>query len=181
MIFCRISVMYVNVNVCEIVLIMSESLWVHEFSEAILLSYQNYDGKCYCFRMHAYDWWRIRGATSGEDGRRSPLPFFEYWKKWPNIGKKNALIVFSHELNIHLCSHLKSCFKSTYEEKLQNFPLWRLTFMCCRWNVYRSALILRNLSCEIPVCTPAFGFHSWQINWLLNHVYTVPDRFFLPF
>ena len=135
----------------------------------------------YCFRMHAYDWWRIRGATSGEDGRRSPLPFFEYWKKWPNIGKKNALIVFSHELNIHLCSHLKSCFKSTYEEKLQNFPLWRLTFMCCRWNVYRSALILTNLSCEIPVCTPAFCFHSWQINWLLNHVYTVPDRIFYRF
>ena len=34
---------------------------------------------------------------------------------------KNALIVFIHRLNVHLCSNLKYHFKSTWEEKLRGF------------------------------------------------------------
>ena len=42
-----------------------------------------------CFGMHAYIWWLIRGAVSGEEeGRRPPLPFFENSKNCLNNGKK---------------------------------------------------------------------------------------------
>ena len=44
-------------------------------------------------------------------------------------------------------SHLKCCFESILEKKLWNFFLRGLSFMCCKWNVYRSALIQRNLTC----------------------------------
>ena len=46
-----------------------------------------------------------------------------------------------------LISHLKCCFKHIYEKKLQNFSLQGLLFVCCRLNVYQSALIFRNLPC----------------------------------
>ena len=49
--------------------------------------------------------------------------------------------------SIGLISHLKCCLKRILEKNVQNFSLRGLLFVCCRLNVYRSALIFRNLPC----------------------------------
>ena len=46
-----------------------------------------------------------------------------------------------------LISHLKCCFKRIQEKNIRNFSLRGLSFVCCRLNVYRSALIFINLHC----------------------------------
>ena len=56
----------------------------------------------YCFGMHKYVWWRIRGTTSGEED-------FLKIEKAVLIMGKNALTVFIHGLNVYLCSYLKYC------------------------------------------------------------------------
>ena len=84
-----------------------------EFSAAIFIELL----KFFCevltniFRMHAYVWWRIRGIISREEGGL-PYPFMKIEKILQTIWK-NALIVFIHRLNVHLCSNLKCHFKST--------------------------------------------------------------------
>lgn len=36
----------------------------------------------------------------------------------------------------------------------ETFSLWGLCFLCCRWNIYRSALIIRKLPCpQKPMVT----------------------------
>ena len=61
-----------------------------------------------------------------------------------------------------MSSDLKCFFKGTWEG-LWNTPLGggELSFMCCRWNIYRSAHSKKPLlNCEILGCTPAYDFHS---------------------
>ena len=109
----RISVMFATVEICKVVFITSEST-DYEFSadiwcEVVLMWSANY-----CFGMHAYIWWRIRGTINREKD-------FLKIEKISLIMEKNALLVFILGLNVHLCSHLKCCFESTYEENLRVF------------------------------------------------------------
>ena len=66
-----------------------------------------------------------------ELGKKSPW----FWKKIPWLCSSRDQM-----------SHLKSFFKSIYDIKSQKFSLLGLSFECCRSNIYRSALIPRNLS-----------------------------------
>ena len=50
---------------------------------------------------------------TGRMGEHLPYPFLKIKIIVLIMGKKNALIVFIHELNVPLCSHLKCCFKIT--------------------------------------------------------------------
>ena len=75
----------------------------------------------YCFGMHAYVWWLIRSTISWEEEEGCLLcPFLKIEKTALMMGK-NALIVFIHGLNVHLCSYLKYYFKSSWKEKLWGF------------------------------------------------------------
>ena len=76
------------------------------------------------------------------EGGRSPLPFFINWRS-ALILEKNALIVSI----LGFISHFKCGFKSFQEKKKHIFSLRGFSFMCCRSNVYRRALILRRLPC----------------------------------
>ena len=112
----RIFVMFVNLDMCEIVLVTSESI-DYEFSAAIFIAN-------YCFGMHAYALWRIRGTYrvkkwGRRGGRGFPLPFLKIEKIALIMGKK--CLVHPWMKYVHLCSHLKCCFKSTYEEKVRGF------------------------------------------------------------
>ena len=42
--------------------------------------------------------------------------------------------------------HLKCCFKSIWDKKLQSFHLRGFSFVCCIWNVHRNTLTPRNTS-----------------------------------
>ena len=99
-------------------------------------------------------------------GKRSPLSYFENSKKvpWfckivPWFWKKGALFVCICGLNFHL----KCTFKSILEKKHQFFALRGLSIVCHTWNVYRIALIPRNLPChkKIPDCMP--GLYSIKV------------------
>ena len=68
-----------------------------------------------------------------------PYPFLKI-EKIALIIWKNALIVFIHRLNVHLCSNSKCYFKSTKEEKLRAF-----------FNVSLNTLILKNLPCPVKI------------------------------
>ena len=107
-----IFVMFVNMGMCEITLIKSESAvylvpWSHFYWVIKLLMWS----ANYCFGMHAYVWWRIRSAINMKEGggKGFPCPFLKIEKITLIIGKM--------------------------DEK------W--------WDVYRNALILRNLSCPV--------------------------------
>ena len=78
----RTFVMFVNVDMCKIVLIAGESTDSAAISVELVKFFL---GSAIIFRMHVYVWWRIRGAISGEEGEGgSPLSFFENWKNCPN-------------------------------------------------------------------------------------------------
>ena len=62
------------------------------------------------------------------------MPWF--WEKMPSLGSSMGLI-----------SYLKCCFKCISEKYLRNFSLRSLSFVCCRLNIYQSALIFSNLPC----------------------------------
>ena len=64
----------------------------------------------------------LRAQLAGRRGGGLPYPFMKI-EKIALIIWKNALIVFIHRLNVHLCSNLKCHFTSTWEEKLRGF-LW---------------------------------------------------------
>ena len=66
---------------------------------------------------------------AGEKGEDLPCPFLKIWKTCPG-NEKNALRVFIHGLNAHLCSHLKelSCFKTAWRKNSEIPPsVW---FFC---------------------------------------------------
>ena len=109
--------------------------------------------------MYAYVWWRIRGAVRGGGEEEGLLYFFKKIEKSAVITRKNALIIFIHGLNVNLCSHLKRCFKSILKEKLRNYPLRGLSFMCYRWMFIEVPYSEKPL---LPSEIPAYGFHSWQ-------------------
>ena len=48
---------------------------------------------------------------------------------------------------MELISHLRCCFKRIQEKNIRNVSLRGLSFICCRLNVYRGALIFRNFPC----------------------------------
>ena len=103
----RIFVVFVKVDLCEIVLITSEST---DYMSSLQLFYWVIQvmmwSANYCFEMHAFVWWRIRSTISGEED-------FLKIEKIAIIMGKNALIVFIHGLNVRLlCPHLKCYFKN---------------------------------------------------------------------
>ena len=71
-----------------------------------------------------------------------------------------------------LISHLKCCFKGIQEKNLRNFSLWSLSFVCCRFNVYRSAFFFRNLHCpekllvtRLYFINKSFFRRAVAVNW----------------
>ena len=102
--FLRTFVMFVNMDMYEIALITSESrLWFLSSYFYWVIKFLMWTAN-YCFGMHAYVWWRIRGTTSGEEGERSPMSFSEN-RKIALIMEKNALIVFIRGSNVHCSSN----------------------------------------------------------------------------
>ena len=84
----------------------------------------------------------VRSSTCGRG--KFPLLFFENWKKCTNF-ENNMTWLCSSTGSI---SHLKCYFKIIYDKKFGNFSLRVLSFGCCRWNVYRSALIPKIFVCS---------------------------------
>lgn len=85
-IVCEFYVMLVNVDMCESVFITSD------YASSLQLFLLNFDVKYYCFEMHAYVWWRIRGTINREEN------FFKT-EKIALIMAKHAQIVFIYGLN----------------------------------------------------------------------------------
>ena len=154
-------------DICEIVLITSESL-NYEFFEANFIELL----KLWCevliihFGIHAYVWWHIKDPNIGEKHF-----FRSNWNNCPNNGEKCTVCV-------HPWVKCSSMFS------FKNAILRELRKKNC--GVYFHVLLMKCLSkcpytkkaslpCEIPGRTPAYRFHSGQTNWL--HAYIVLDRF----
>ena len=118
----RIFVMFVNLICTKLSLLQVRVLTMSSlplFSLSVLMW-----GANYCFGMHAYALWRIRGTYRGKKwgrrgGRGFPLSFLKIEKIALIMGKK--CLVHPWMKYVHLCSHLKCYFKSTYEEKVRGF------------------------------------------------------------
>ena len=124
--FWRIFVMFVNVDVSEIVFTASEST-IYEFCARLFLL--SFNIKCYMlFGMHAYVWWRIRGEISRERGAISSV-LFENWKKCSNSGKIHLLCKCT------LCVLIfKDHFKSTSGRNSEILPqgaFFHVLYMNC--------------------------------------------------
>ena len=83
--------------------------------------------------------------------------------------KKSALFVCLRGLN----SHLECSFKSILGKKQQNFPMRGPSFVCCTWNVSRSAPIPRNL---LPRKIPRSAPKSWQVYLTMPRIYHIIIR-----
>ena len=59
--------------------------------------------------------------------------------------------------NMGYIFHLKCCFKSICEKKLQTVSPWALSFMCCRRNVYHDPPIPGNLPCPEKFLVASLG------------------------
>ena len=77
------------------------------------------------------------------------------------IMAKNALFVFIHGLNAHLCSHLKNAILRELRKKNCGVLFHVLLMKCLSKCPYTKKA---SLPCEIPGRTPAFRFHSGQTN-----------------
>ena len=94
--------MFVNVDMCEIGLIRSEST-DYEFSTAIFIELLKFWSEVLTIVLGCI---RMSGDVS------LSCPFLKI-EKIALIMGKNALIVLIRGLNVHLCSNLKCWFKST--------------------------------------------------------------------
>ena len=101
-----------NVDMCEIVLITSEhtdyGFYAAIFMELFKSWWEVLTIVLGCMRMSD----DVSGAQLAGSRGALPFPFLKIEKISVIIGK-NALIAFIHGLNVHPCSHLKCCFKST--------------------------------------------------------------------
>ena len=64
-----------------------------------------------------------------------------------------------------LISHLKCGFMNFQEKKAPNFSLRGLSFLCCTWNVYRSALIPGKLPCPEKFLVARLSLISKKHHW----------------
>ena len=94
---------------------------------------------------------RVTRGVEGGGGEVSPALF----QKSALILEKNGLIVSI----LGLISHFKCDFKSFQENKNYIFSLRSVSFMCCRWNVYRRTLIPRKLPCPEKFLVTHLGSH----------------------
>ena len=70
-----------------------------------------------------------------------------------------------------LTSHLKCCFKRILEKSLQTFSLRSLSFVCCRLNIYRSALIFRNRPCPEKFLVTRLAYKSLELDLATKNLF----------
>ena len=115
----------------------------------------------------------VRDATSNRDGEGGlPCPFLKIEIKCPDFRRGKMHWLCSSTSSV---SHLKCCFESILEKKLWNVFLRGLSFMCCKWNVYRSALIQRNLTCP----EKSLGLWEFTLNFRCVFHLSKCEHFFI--
>ena len=75
-----------------------------------------------------------------------------------------------------LISHFKCGFKSFQEKKKHIFSLQGFTFMCCRWNIYRRALIPRKLPCPEKSLVTRLPFEKYLLARYLNTFHLISGK-----
>ena len=99
--------------------------------------------------------------------------YLDFAKKCPDFEKKNLFAcIFGFNF------HLKFRFKSIFQRKHQNFPLYGPSFVCRTWNVYWIAPIPGNLPCPKKFLILRSPFHEQQAHQVFSSNF-VNSRIFL--
>ena len=86
-----------------------------------------------------------------------PCSFSKLKEKCLDFGKK-SLTRFIYGFNFSF----KMLFQAYLGKYLQHFSLRSLSFVCCRWNIFQSALIFINLPCPEKLLVTRLS-SSWDL------------------